>query len=42
MLDGVDETMARYFDHAAFARDLEMDHSVEADGCGGVYVFRSL
>lgn len=42
MLDGVDETVARYFDYHAFARDLEMDHSVEPDGHGGVFVFRSL
>lgn len=42
MLSDVDEAVARYFDHAAFARDLEMDHSVEPDGHGGVYVFRSL
>lgn len=42
MLDGVPEEVSRYFDYAAFARDLEMDHSVEPDGHGGVYIFRSL
>ena len=42
MLDGVDDDVARYWDYAAFARDLEMDHSVEPDGHGGCFIFRSL
>lgn len=42
MLDGVPEEVSRYWDFAAFARDLKMDHSVEPDGHGGVFIFRDL
>jgi antirestriction protein len=41
MLRGVPEAVARYFDLAAFARDLELggDYWTAPDGVGGVYVF---
>lgn len=42
MLDGVPEEVTRYWDYAAFARDLAMDHSVEPDGHGGVFIFRDI
>lgn len=42
MLHGVDETIARYFDVAAFARDLELggDYFSAPAGGGYVHVFR--
>ncbi len=41
LLEGVDETVARYFDYAAYARDLESDYTVldAEEGKGKVYVF---
>ena len=41
MLDGVNETLANYFDYESFARDLFFDlTSIQAPG-GGIYVFDS-
>lgn len=44
LFDGLDREhiVVRYFDWDSWIRDLEMDYSVERDGDGGVYVFRSL
>lgn len=39
LLEGVDETVARYFDYAAWTRDLAMDHTTAPAPGGGVYVF---
>ena len=37
----VPEFLVNYIDYEAFARDLSYDHWTDADGAGGVYVFRS-
>lgn len=42
LLANVPEEVARYFDWAAWIRDLALDHTTEADADGGVHVFRSL
>ncbi len=44
LFDGLDSehTTVRYFDWDSWIRDLEMDYSIERDGNGGVYIFRSL
>ncbi|WP_341257808.1 antirestriction protein ArdA [Gordonia malaquae] len=44
LFEGLDSehVAVRYFDWDSWIRDLEMDHSVERDGHGGVYIFRSL
>lgn len=42
LLADVPEEVARYFDWAAWTRDLALDHTTEADADGGVHVFRSL
>jgi len=42
LLADVPEEVARYFDWAAWSRDLALDHTTEADADGGVHVFRSL
>ncbi len=40
MLSDIPEEVARYFDHAAFARDLRFDYVTHANPEGGVFVFR--
>ncbi len=40
LLDGLHDDVARYFDHAAYARDLEHGYAVLSAADGGVYVFR--
>lgn len=40
ILDGVPEEVARYFDHAAYARDLRQSYIVIAAPVSGVFVFR--
>ena len=42
MLSEVPEEVARYFDHAAFARDLAFDYATYDAPNGGVFVFRIL
>ncbi|MEP9391110.1 antirestriction protein ArdA [Gordonia sp. VNK1] len=44
MFDGLpeDHVAVRYFGWSSWIHDLKMDHSVESDCHGGVYVFRSL
>lgn len=44
LFDGLDSehTAVRYFDWDSWIRDLAFDFSVERDGNGGVYIFRSL
>lgn len=39
LLEGVDETVARHFDYASWARDLAMDHTTAPAPDGRVYVF---
>lgn len=43
LFEGLDDEhpAVRYFDYDAYFRDLEADFTVERDGQGGVYVFRS-
>ncbi len=44
LFDGIDDdhVAVRYFDWDSWIRDLAFDFSVERDGNGGVYIFRSL
>ncbi len=44
MFDALDDdhVAVRYFDWDAWIQDLEMDHTVERNPDGGVFVFRSL
>ena len=42
LLSGVPEAVARYFDWAAWTRDLAFDYTVEDASGGGVFVFRNL
>lgn len=42
LLSGVPEDVARYFDWAAWTRDLAFDYTVEDAPGGGVFVFRNL
>jgi antirestriction protein len=41
-LSGVPDDVARYFDWAAWTRDLAFDYTVEDAPGGGVFVFRNL
>lgn len=41
MLDGVPESITKYFDIESFARDLRFDYSVLDAPGGGVYIFRT-
>ena len=43
VLAGVDDEVRRYFDRAAYARDLGMSYTTaDAEGGGGVFIFRDL
>jgi antirestriction protein len=42
LLSGVPDDVARYFDWAAWTRDLAFDYTVEDAPGGGVFVFRNL
>lgn len=42
MLSEIPEEVARYFDHAAFARDIAFDYATYDAPNGGVFVFRIL
>lgn len=39
LMEGVDETVARYFESAAWVWDLAIDHTTAPASEGGVYVF---